>query len=89
MEARKTPDAAGLYDPQAAKEPASLTVNSDLLRKARELGINLSATLEEALAAQVRKRHRETWLADNREAIAAYNEHVARNGVWSEGLRSF
>jgi antitoxin CcdA len=89
MQAHKASDPSDLYDPEAVKKPTRLSVNSDLLRKAGELGIDLSATLEEALAAQVRNRQRETWLAENREAIAAYNEHVARNGVWSEGLRSF
>jgi len=89
MQAYKAPDPADFYDPEAVKKPTSFSVNSDLLRKASELGIDLSATLEEALAVQVRNRQQETWLAENREAIAAYNEHVARNGVWSEGLRSF
>jgi post-segregation antitoxin (ccd killing protein) len=35
------------------------------------------------------KRQGEAWREENREAIAAYNEHVARSGVWSDGLRSF
>jgi antitoxin CcdA len=74
---------------RAAKRPANLSVNSDLLSKARELGINLSSILEEALAAEVRSRQRELWLAENQEAIAAYNEHVAQNGVWSDGRRGF
>lgn len=68
---------------------ASLRVDSELLEKARELGINLSATLEEALAAEVGNRKREIWLEENREAISAYNEHVAQHGVFSTGLRGF
>jgi antitoxin CcdA len=74
---------------KAAKRPANLSVNRDLLDQARELGINLSATLEEALAAEVRSKQREIWLAENQEAIAAYNEQVAQNGVWSDGRRGF
>ena len=31
----------------------------------------------------------QAWLEENRQAIAAYNEHVAANGVFSDGLRSF
>jgi antitoxin CcdA len=73
---------------RAAKRPANLSVNSDLLNQARELGINFSATLEEALAAEVRSQ-RELWLEENQEAIAAYNEHVAQNSVWSDGQRGF
>lgn len=72
-----------------AKRAANLSINSELLDEAKGLGINLSATLERALEAEVRARRREQWLEENREAIAAYNEYVARNGVFSDGLRSF
>lgn len=72
------------YAERASKRPANLSVNSDLLNKARELGINLSSTLEEALAEEVRNKQRELWLAENQEAIAAYNEHVAQKGLWSD-----
>lgn len=37
------------YDHQAPKRPANLSINADLLAKARDLKINLSATLEQAL----------------------------------------
>jgi len=79
----------GLYDQEAAKKPTRLSVNSDLLEKARGLGIDLAATLEEALATEVYMRQREIWLEENREAIEAYNEHVAQHGVFSAGMRGF
>lgn len=78
------------YNTQAPKKPTNLSINSDLLKKARELDIdNLSAVLEQALAEQVKERQRERWLAENREAIAAYNAHVDQHGVFSDGLRNF
>lgn len=77
------------YDHSAPKKPTNLSLNSDLLRKARELDINLSSSLEEALGEIVRRRLREQWLSENREAIASYNEHVEANGVFSDGIRSF
>lgn len=77
------------YDREASRKPTSLSVNSDLLEKARGLGVDLAATLEEALALEVHRRQRETWLEENREAIEAYNEHVAQHGVFSAGLRGF
>jgi antitoxin CcdA len=90
MEAHKTPAGdPALYDRRASKKPTSLRVNSDLLEKARELGINLSATLEQALAVEVGIKEGERWLEENREAIRAYNEHVAQHGVFSAGLRGF
>ncbi len=77
------------YNPHAPKRAANLSVNGDLLNKAKELNINLSATLEQALAEALKKNQREQWLAENREAINAYNEHVEADGVFSDGLRSF
>lgn len=35
------------------------------------------------------EKARTLWLEENREAIAAYNEHVAQHGVFSTGLRGF
>jgi antitoxin CcdA len=78
-----------LYDREAPKRPANLSVNSDLLAKAREEDLNLSAVLEEALAEALRTRRREAWLAENGDAIEAYNARVEARGVFSEGLRSF
>ena len=88
MEAHK-PAAHAFYDREATKKPTSLRVNGDLLEKARELGVDLDDTLEEALALEVHRRQREAWLEENREAIEAYNEHVAQHGVFSTGLRGF
>lgn len=77
------------HNTNAPKKAANLSINEDLLAKAREMNINLSATLEEALSEALRRRQREQWLAENREAMAAYNAHVEKHGVFSEGLRSF
>jgi antitoxin CcdA len=73
----------------AAKKPTNLSLSSDLLRQARELDINLSAALDQALGEIVRKRQAELWLEENRAAMEAYNAHVEKQGVFSEGLRGF
>jgi antitoxin CcdA len=65
------------------KRATNVSINAGLLEAARALDINLSATLEAALEAEVRARRRTQWLADNREAIAAYNAHVEEHGVFS------
>jgi antitoxin CcdA len=77
------------YKPGAPKRPTNLSLNSDLLRQARELDINLSQVLEQALDAEVRKKRAEQWLQENRVAIAQYNADIELNGVFSDGLRSF
>jgi post-segregation antitoxin (ccd killing protein) len=49
------------YDLKAPKKPTNLSINSDLLLKARKSKINLSATLERALVQQLRQTEREKW----------------------------
>lgn len=78
-----------VYDLNAAKKATNLSINSDLLSKAREVGINLSSTLEQALAETLKQRQRALWLTENQAAIQAYNTLVEGNGVFSDGLRSF
>jgi antitoxin CcdA len=80
---------ASVYDRSAPKRPANLSVNSDLLAKAREEDLNLSALLEAALAEALRTRRREAWVAENAAAIEAYNAEVEARGVFSDGLRGF
>lgn len=72
-----------------SKKPVNLSINSDLLAAARELNINLSATMEAALEETVAMVRRERWIEENDAAIAAYNERVESDGVFSDGLRQF
>lgn len=78
-----------LYDQNAPKKPTNLSINSDLLKKARALDINLSAALEQALTIQLKAKQAQEWLEQNSSAIAAYNKSVDDNGVFSDGLRGF
>jgi antitoxin CcdA len=78
-----------LYDQSAPKKPTNLSINSDLLKKARDLEINLSAALEQALTNQLKTRQAQQWLDQNKNAIAVYNKSVDGNGVFSDGLREF
>ena len=77
------------YDTKAPKKATNLSVNADLLSRARELDIHLSATLEQALVEVLRQRQRERWPAENGGAIAAYNDHVEKHGDFSDGVRTF
>lgn len=78
-----------LYDRHAPRKVTNLSINSDLLQKTKELDINLSAALEQALATILKQKQRDRWVAENREAIHVYNAHVEKYGVFSDGLRSF
>ncbi len=78
-----------MYDIQAPKKATNLSVNSDLLNKAKALDINLSAALEQALVQLLKQRQQEQWLKENRAAIAAYNQEVEAHGAFGDTLRSF
>lgn len=78
-----------LYDPSAPKRATNVSINKDLLDKARHFKINVSATLEAALQERLKQAQAEQWLAENRDAIKAYNQFVDEHGVFSDGLRGF
>jgi antitoxin CcdA len=71
------------------KKAANLTVRADLLDEARARKINLSQTLETALAAELKKRREAEWLEQNKAAIEAYNREIAEHGLFSDGFRDF
>jgi len=76
-------------DIQAQKKSANLSINSDLLQQAKQLKINISATLEKSLAQEVRRCKEEAWLAENKEALVASNKFVEKHGVFSDPYRVF
>lgn len=78
-----------VFDTQASKKPTNVSINSDLLMKAKALRINLSATLESALIELVNAQQRELWKLENKTAIEAYNQLVDENGVFGDELRRF
>ncbi len=45
--------------------------------------------LEQALAEALKKQQAEQWLAENSEAVNAYNREVEAHGVFSDQVRSF
>jgi antitoxin CcdA len=50
--------------------------------------LNLSATLERALADEVRKAERAQWLEQNKKAIAAANALADENGRFVDAYRT-
>ena len=76
-----------VFDSSAAKKPTNLTVNSDLLSRARKMNINLSATLEKALVAELKNAEKKRWLKKNKKAISALNTLSEKNGLFSDTYR--
>ena len=77
------------YDIHAGKKATNLSINSDLLRKAKSYKMNLSKHFESYLNELVKNREENEWKENNAKAIEAYNNRVAKTGMFSDGLRSF
>ena len=76
----------------AAKPPkraVNLSLNAQVLDTARELGMNLSSTVDALLAEEVKKRYWERWNAENKDAIEHYNARIEREGLPLARYRSF
>ena len=65
----------------AVRKATNVSLDSQLLEDARELGINLSRACEEGLARQIKAAREQRWLEENREALASWNEWVKKNGL--------
>ncbi|MFV0679609.1 type II toxin-antitoxin system CcdA family antitoxin [Ottowia sp.] len=73
----------------APKKATNLSLNSKVLEMARELGMNISQTVDELLAAEVKRRYWARWAEENSEAVAAYNARIAKEGLPLAKYRSF
>jgi post-segregation antitoxin (ccd killing protein) len=69
-----------LFDPRARRRTVSLTINSDLLKKAKEAGINASKAAETALEAALRENHRERLRKEFAEDLRAMEDYVDKHG---------
>lgn len=71
------------------KSPVNLRIRTSLKSKAKDLGVNLSRTLEKSLEAEISRLEQVAWLEANREAIDAYNDRIEANGPALSTYRSF
>ena len=69
------------------KKGTNVYLSTNLIEEAKELEINLSATLEQALADVVQQRRRQKWLENNKAGIAALNEFIEETGLFSDDER--
>lgn len=69
------------------KKGTNVYLSTNLIEEAKELEINLSATLEQALADAVQQRRRQKWLENNKAGIVALNEFIEETGLFSDDER--
>jgi antitoxin CcdA len=73
----------------APKRATNLSLNSRVLDMARELGINVSATVDALLSQEVQRLYWERWNGENKDAIDHYNARIAREGLPLAKYRTF
>ncbi|NCB11635.1 MAG: acetoacetyl-CoA synthase [Erysipelotrichia bacterium] len=78
-----------IYNKDAKKKATNISINSDLLEKAKKYKINISANVEKTLEEIIKQYEIKNWEKENKEAIDSYNQRISEHGVFSDGLRSF
>jgi len=73
----------------APKKATNLSLNSKVLEAAREMGMNLSQTVDALLADEVKRRYWEQWNERNKDAVDEYNTRITRYGLPLEKYRTF
>lgn len=73
----------------APKRATNLSLNSKVLNLTRELGMNLSQTVDALLEEEVRRRYREQWLQRNNDDVAQYNARIEHEGTFALQWQAF
>jgi antitoxin CcdA len=68
------------------KRAVNVSVDTEILAVAKDLGLNLSQTLEDALRALTREERLRRFHEENKESIDSFNALIERAGVFGEEL---
>ncbi len=74
---------------KAPKKATNLSLNSKVLEMAREMGMNVSQTVDTLLAEEVKRRYWAKWNEDNKVAIDYYNARIKKEGLPLAKYRTF
>ncbi len=77
------------HDVTSVKKAVNVTANTQLIKEAKALGLNLSSIFEKAISQEVRAAQEKKWREQNQEGIASYNQRIATHGVFGMEHRSF
>ena len=69
------------YSQPERRKRTNLTVREDIMAEAKALGLNTSRAAEAGIAAAVKAEKERRWREENAEAIKAYHERIAREGL--------
>lgn len=71
------------------RKSTNVTLPSEVLDRARELGINLSRASERGVREEIQEAEARRWADDNAELVAAYSAMVERDGLPLAKYRTF
>ena len=74
---------------EPSRRATNVTLPTELVEQARELGISVSRACEAGLAAEVKKAREAKWIEENWEAIQSSNHWVEENGLPLAKYRMF
>ena len=60
----------------------NLSIDESVIEAAKSLSLNASRAAEDGIARAVKAERERRWLEENADAIQAYNERIAREGVF-------
>ncbi len=72
---------------EAPRRAINLSLNSKVLELAKEMGMNISQTVDELLTEAVLKRCEAEWQVNNKEAIEHYNARIEREGTLAQRIQ--
>lgn len=74
------------FDEKAPRRAVNLSLNSDLVSKARSCGLNLSGIAEDAIKREVARVTRERFEEEIRRSVEQYEAYLAEYGSLWEAL---
>ena len=76
-----------LFDESAPRRAVNLSLNSDLVSRARSCGLNLSGIAEEAIKREFARVARERFEEDIRRSVAQHEAYLAEYGSLAEAIQ--
>jgi antitoxin CcdA len=73
----------------AIRQPANLSIDSNLMREAKGLDVNVSRAAEAGIAEAVAAEKTRLWKLENRATMDAWNSYIEKNGIPLDEYRQF
>lgn len=71
------------------KYRTNVSIDKELFESARSKKLILSAILEKAIKEELYKIEEQEWVKENKAAAEEYGRFISKNGVFSDGARTF